>query len=145
MKTDLQKARELLQAQGCTCVLCKGEKVYSSTQRGVKPLLGWLERKEDWQDYCAADRVVGRAAAFLYLLMGIKRLYAGVISQHALQVFEENGIVCEYDLLVPAIRNRTGEGFCPMESAVLGIDDPARALEEIRKTLNTLQEKELHF
>ena len=141
MKADLQKAKDLLQAGGCTCVLCKGEETHSSTQRGVRPLLDWLEQSSDWQDYCAADKVVGRAAAFLYLLMGVQQLYAGVISQHALRLLEQHHIECEYGRLVPAIRNRAGDGFCPMESAVRNIDDPAEAVLAIKQTLETLQEQ----
>ena len=141
MKNDLQKAKEMLQTEGCTCVLCKGEETHSSTQRGVKPLLNWLQQNPDWQGYCAADRVVGRAAAFLYLLMGVKQLYAGVISQHALRLLEQHHIECEYGRLVPAIRNRAGDGFCPMESAVLEIDDPTEALAAIKQTLQSLQDE----
>lgn len=141
MKNDLQKAKELLRSQNCTCVLCKGEETLSSTQRGVKPLLNWLEQTPDWQGYCAADRVVGRAAAFLYLLMGVKQLYAGVISQHALRLLEQHHIESEYGQLVPAIRNRAGDGFCPMESAVLEIDDPTEALAAIKQTLQSLQDE----
>ncbi len=141
MKADLQKAKELLQTGSCTCVLCKGEETHSSTQRGVKPLLAWLEQTPDWQGYCAADRVVGRAAAFLYLLMGVKQLYAEVLSQHALRLLEQHHIECEYGRLVPAIRNRAGDGFCPMESAVRNIDDPDEAVSVIKQTLETLQEQ----
>ncbi len=121
-----------------TCVLCKGENVYTSCCRGVKPLLGWLEQGTDLTGFCAADKVVGRAAAFLYVLMGVTHLYAGVVSQLALQVLKEKGIACEYDLMVPAIRNRTGDGFCPMESAVKDLDDPAMALAAIKQTLKKL-------
>ncbi|MBQ8917946.1 MAG: DUF1893 domain-containing protein, partial [Oscillospiraceae bacterium] len=108
---------------------------------GVKPLLNWLQQTSNWQGYCAADRVVGRAAAFLYLLMGVKQLYAGVLSQHALRLLEQHHIECEYGRLVPAIRNRAGDGFCPMESAVRNIDDPEEAVSVIKQTLEALQER----
>lgn len=140
MKTDFEKAKQLLGQGGYTCVLCKGSRVYTSTDRGVAPLLGWLELPEKPEGFCAADKVVGKAAAFLYLLMGVTQLYAMVISQPALSLLQRSGIACEYDSLVPAIRNRTGEGFCPMERAVWELDDPARALEAICGTLRKLKE-----
>ena len=139
MKTDLQKAKELLVQQGCTCVLCKGEEISISFERGVKPLLGWLEENPLRNGFSAADRVVGRAAAFRYLLLGVGCIYAGVISKPALQLLQQHHVSCEYDTLVPAIRNRAGDGFCPMENAVLAVDDPAEALAAIREKLRQLQ------
>ncbi|MBR5558914.1 MAG: DUF1893 domain-containing protein [Oscillospiraceae bacterium] len=139
MKADLQKAKALLQDKDYTCVICKGEQIYTSRKRGVAPLLEWLEQKTDLSGYSAADKVVGRAAAFLYLLLGISRLHACVISSLALQVLEQSGITCEYDLLVPAIRNRAGDGFCPMESAVEELKKPEEALCAIRDTLQKLK------
>ena len=80
---------------------------------------------------CVADKVVGKAAAFLYELMGINALYAFTISEPALEVLKRAGIYAEYETLVPCIRNRTNTGRCPMESAVWEISDA----EEARKIL----------
>ncbi len=38
MTTDLQRAKTLLEENNYTCVLCKGEQVYTSTEHGVKQL-----------------------------------------------------------------------------------------------------------
>ena len=57
------------------------------------------------------------------------------------RLLEQHHIECEYGQLVPAIRNRAGDGFCPMESAVLSIDDPAQALAAIKQTLQSLQDE----
>lgn len=141
MNDDLQKAKELLWQGEYTCVLCRGEEVFFSRRRGVAPLLDWLEENPRRDGFCAADKVVGRAAAFLYLLMEVRRLYAGVISQPALALLEREGIFCEYDRLVPAIRNRSGDGPCPMESVVLEENDPHKALGKIKRKYNLLQSK----
>jgi iron complex outermembrane receptor protein/vitamin B12 transporter len=65
--------------------------------------------------------------------MGIKSIYAAVISQPSLDLLTENGVDVVYDELVPAIRNRDNTGFCPIESAVTGIDNLQDALVRIRK------------
>ncbi|MBQ8696736.1 MAG: DUF1893 domain-containing protein, partial [Clostridia bacterium] len=39
MNENTFKAKELLRADGYTCVLCKGDDIRTSTHRGVKPLL----------------------------------------------------------------------------------------------------------
>lgn len=134
-------ALSLLQ-EGNTCVLVGNGKTLCSTKRGVAPLLAWLENKENGQGMIAADKVVGRAAAFLYVLLGVKEVYALVISEGAEEVFLRFKVAYSFEERVPAIRNRAGDGFCPMEQAVLSIDEPNRAYEEICRTIQVLKEKE---
>ena len=47
MRTNLEQARHLMESQGYTCVLYKAGRVYTSDQRGVRPLLNWLESGAD--------------------------------------------------------------------------------------------------
>lgn len=131
----LAKAKMLLNKTGNTCVLCGGQVILTDNRRGVRPLLDLLENHVDVAGFAAADKVVGKAAAFLYCLMGIDCLYAKTLSQPALAVLQQAGIDIEYDQLVSAIQNRTGDGLCPMESAVRNIDDAHEAHAAIRKTL----------
>ncbi len=138
--TDLQRARFRLQEGGFTCVVCKGETEYSSTFRGVKPLASWLEGGMDFCGFSAADKVVGRATAFLYLLLRVSAVYAGVVSQSALSLLETHGVKVEYSTLVPHIVNRAGDGVCPFEKAVLSVDDASVA----RKIILTKMQ-ELHI
>lgn len=135
---DLERARHLLIDGAYTCVLCKGDLLYTSTARGVRPVLDWITTGQDLSGFSAADKVVGKAAAFLFLRAGIAHLYACVISEPALAVLQAGGIPVEYGSLVPGIINRTGDGPCPMESAVSGTDDPDQALDLIRKKLAEL-------
>ncbi len=118
-----------------TCVLCDGDTVLTSDERGVKPLLSWLKSGGDFSRFSAADKVVGKAAAFLYVLLGVRSVYAHVMSRPAYAVLCENGIGAEYNVLADAIFNRDRSGFCPMESAVLGIDSPDSALDAIERRL----------
>ena len=132
-------ARELLRAQGYTCVFQAEDDLIVERSRGVSPLLTLLESGKKLQDYSAADRVVGKAAAFLYVLLSVDELFAEVISEPAREVLLAHNIPFFAEKTVPAIRNRSGDGFCPMESAVLEIQTPVEALEAIRKTLNALR------
>ena len=135
---DIQKAKEFLEAGAFTCVLVKKEEVISFSERGVKPLLSLIDGKRDMADFSAADKVVGKAAAFLYLILGVKTVYAGVISEHAYTLLRENGVDVSFGALVPMIRNRADTGFCPMESATLSCQSPKEALEKIKETLERL-------
>ncbi len=135
---DLSHAIRTLHAENDTCVLCKDGIIYTSTARGVKPLVEWYESDMSFRDFSAADKVVGRGAAFLYVLLGIRSLYAGVISCSAYGLLLQNGIETTYTTLVPNIINRAGDGICPFEEAVLYITDPDSAYQAIRKKMQEM-------
>ncbi len=134
----LENARRILQSSNCTCVFYNGDIVLTDYRRGVKPLLELLNGELKFFDFSAADKVVGKAAAFLYCLLKVKNIYAGVLSQPALEVLTRYGIPVSYGTLVPAIENRTKTGFCPMESAVWDIHTPEEALKVIQQTVERL-------
>ncbi len=136
--TDLEKAKAKLQNGGYTCVLYHTGAVYTSYYRGVRPLVEWLESGEDFSGFCAADKVVGRATAFLYVRLSVTAVYAGVMSRAALEVLEAQGIRAEYASLVDHIINRRGDGICPFEEAVLDIQDPQEAYARILQKLNSM-------
>ena len=136
--TDFQRAKELLTDGAFTCVVISGDYLFTSTERGVKPLLELLEG-QSVEGGVAADKVVGKAAAFLYVLLGIKILYANIISELALDVLKKHQIEVFYANIVPMIRNRTDTGYCPMEQATCGIEDPKEALDAIKATLKSLK------
>ena len=136
---DVQKAKAHLIVGNYTCVLCKGNEIFTSNHRGVKPLLDFLNSNNDFSSFSAADKVVGKATAFLYCLLGIKVLYAQVLSIPAKEVLKTWGIQVSYDALVPGIRNRENTGPCPMEYATRECQTPEQALTAIQKTLKDLQ------
>lgn len=143
MENDLTRACQMLTKQELTCAIVSGELVYISKERGVKPLLECYFEKKMPSGFSAADKVVGKAAAFLYVLLGAKELYADVLSRPAFAVLQQYDIIVTYGQLTDAIRNRTNTGFCPMETAVLAIEDPAEALSAIEKTRIALQKASL--
>lgn len=135
---DLAAAKKALQDGSYTCVLCYKGKLTASTRRGVAPLLEWLEAGIH-PGFCAADKVVGRATAYLYCLLGAKEVYGAVMSWPALQVLQEHGICAHWDALVPQIRNRQDTGPCPMEAATADCHTPEQALDAIQTTLARLK------
>lgn len=136
---SLSIARETMEAGGYTCVLTDGTTFFTSTHRGVKPLVQFLEMRNTPENLYASDKVVGRATAYLYVLLKIQALYAKVISAPAMAVLREHGIAVSYESLVPNIINRNGDGICPFEEAVMGIGDPETAHAAILKKMEALQ------
>lgn len=137
--TQLEKAKQLLKQEQFTCVLIKDGNVYSSRQRGIQPLLSCYKEKKMELGCSAADKVVGKAAAFFYVLLGTKELYADVISKPALEVLEKAGIPVSFGKMVPAIVNRTGDGFCPMETAVWELENPLDAVPAVEAAIERLK------
>ena len=140
MQEDLSRAQKLLEQGDYTCVLCKGSNVKFCTARGVRPLVELLD-SGDWSGYSAADKVVGKATAFLYVLLGVQAVYTPVASVAAVRVFKQHNIQLQCNLIVPAIFNRNRTGFCPMETAVHEIEDPQAALHAIRATMVKLHQQ----
>lgn len=141
MSDNLEKCREILKSGDYTLVLFDGKTLLTDTKRGVKPLLDLLDRETDLSGFSAADKVVGKAAAFLYVLLNVREVYADVISTHALSVLEEHQIPVVYGTLTDKIKNRAGTGFCPMETAVLDEENPENALKKIRGKAKELAKK----
>lgn len=137
--TDLEKARALLAQEGCTCVLCLDGRTVTSHRRGVAPLLALLDSGEDYRGFSAADKVIGKATALLYCLLGVKAVWAAVISESAIRALEAGSIEAHWERSVPHIINRAGTGPCPMEAATAAIDDPQEALAAVRTALKNLQ------
>ncbi len=130
-----------LEEEELTCIVQKDGRVLTSRQRGIRPLLDWIAQGEDLHGAFAADRIVGKAAALLYALMGVKGVFAEVLSESGLAVLKKYGICAEYATLTPKIMRRDGNGLCPMEQTVLAIDDPSAAYPALAKKAEELQKK----
>ena len=134
-----ERAENLLISEVYACVLCRGEEIYPSDKRGVAPLLELLSSGKDFSGFAAADKTVGAGAAYLYVLLGIREVRAGIISSAGLKILEDAGIVCRFKNKVPYIINRAGDGMCPIESAVKDAGSPEEALAIIKQTLGRLK------
>ena len=138
MNADLNRAIALLSEGHYTCVACKGELLHTATFRGVKPLVRWLDERTDLSGFSAADKVVGKATAYLYCLLGVRAVHAYVMSTAAMEVLRNHGIDARCDKEVPGIINRAGDGPCPFEAAVWDIHDPSEALDAIVRKMTEM-------
>ena len=137
----LPALRARLERESLTCIVQRGDKVLTSTQRGIRPLLEWIAQGEDLRGGSAADKIVGKAAALQYARMGVREVYAGTLSESGLAALRAHGIRAEYSVLTERIVNRAGTGICPMEETVLAIDDPELAYGALTETARRLRNK----
>lgn len=137
--TNLEKAKSVLNGSEYTLVLCNGNKLYTSTKRGVAPMLEFIDSKTDLNGFSAADKVVGKAAATLFVHAGVCEIHTDVISRPAVNFLHAKGMAFTYNLLVDNIINRKGDGICPMEQVTADINDTDEAIAAIRKRLEELR------
>ena len=130
--TDIEHAKKFLTDAGYTCVICRGDNIHTSEKRGVAPLIELLDSKIDVRGYSAADKAVGKAAAMLFVLLGVSEIYAAIMSRSAKKILDEYGIKYSCGEEVEYIINRKKDGMCPMEKAVAGLDEPRKMIEAIR-------------
>lgn len=138
---DLEKAKEILEKGNYTCVICKGDTVYTSVDRGVAPVISFIDNKTDISGFSVADKVIGKAAAMLFSLAGVKEIFTDVISIPAKQYLDKQGIAVSYNKLTEKIVNRAGNGLCPMETLVININDEIEAFHAISEKLKMLRKE----
>ena len=74
----------------------------------------------------------------LFEMLGVKEVWAAVMSEAAAEVLRLHGIAASQGKLVPNIINRAGTGICPFEEAVLNIQTPEEALIAIRAKMKEM-------
>lgn len=136
---DLALAVGLLHEEQYTCVLCKGEEHFVSRQTGISPMLDLIDSGADLNGFSAADKIVGKATALLFVLAGIKAVHAEVLSEAGKEILQKYGIPVSCGTLTQYIINRKGDGMCPMEETVLHTDDPHKALVLLRNKRDSLR------
>ena len=135
---DLKTAEKLLIGENLTLLVYSGDQVIKSSERGVMPLLKLIDRNQSLKGFTAVDKVVGKAAAYLYCILQVDSVHALTISKSAKQVLENFNVKVSYNCLADYIINRKGNGKCPMESAVETCENRFDALNKIKQKLKEL-------
>ena len=131
-------AKNLIKNEKATCVVIKNDKILNiETGRGVKPVIALYEQGI-LSGASVVDKIIGKAAAMVLVLGGVKSCYGLTMSQAAVDYLKSHGVAVEYDTLTEHIINRKGDGICPMEQTVAEIDDPAEALVALKNKIAEL-------
>jgi len=123
-----------------TCLIIRdGEVIETSTYRGVKPLLEYYKTNgKSETPLFVVDRIMGKGAIVLAILCGATKVMTPIISEVALEFANLNGLQVIADKTVPYIINREGDGRCPIESAVLEINDLEMGYKAIIEAIRAL-------
>ena len=138
-----EKKQEIINrlfAEQCSCIICNNHEIRLFHERGVKDIYRLLKEEPDFLNGSfIADKVIGKAAAALMILGGVKEVFAGVISRPALSLFQSHGIEPEYKIETEYIINRTRTGWCPLERRCKNLETPEDCLAEIDDFMNTMK------
>ena len=102
--------------------------------RGMEVLMDvYRKRPSLLKGALVADKVVGKAAAAVFVMGGISELYAPTISRPALAMLSRARITVSYDRSVDFVKNAKGDGMCPMESACKDAKTPEECVAILSK------------
>jgi len=133
----LTQVKELLASDSnLTLVVLRDGKTEKYTDRGVRPLMNLVKSGVSLKGCYAADKVVGKAAAWLYRLLEVQGVYAAVITEDALEVLDGGDIEVLCGTIVKSIA-------CPMEQAVRDVTAPGQAPAAIAAKIKELMKGEV--
>lgn len=117
---------------------------FETAKRGISPLLDILENDPTFlQDAVCTDKIVGKAAAMLFVRCKVRSVHGEVMSKAGDAFLTEYGVPHTFGTLADHIVNRAGTGMCPMEETVLYESDPARAEKLLREKVAALRKETL--
>lgn len=133
----------LLHEGNHSLVVANGE-VCTFDGRGVSDLYNLFKEDSGFlRGASLADKIVGKAAATLMVLGGIREVYADIICLSAIDLLRNNRIQLNYGIVVPNITNRTKTGLCPLEIRCQDCLTPQDCLVQIEEFI-TLQSKTIN-
>jgi hypothetical protein len=139
--SDLRYAKHELHQNDLNLVIVKnGTIVFETRSPGIGGFLLAIENVgTELVDSSVADRIVGRAAAFLCTYAEIASVFAVTMSTEGLEVLRKNEIHYEYKQLVPHILNSAQTAICPFEELTSGLMDPKEAYLKLKNEVGYLK------
>ncbi len=133
MPISLTGLAQLLREGNHSLAVANGP-VRTFNDRGIKNLYHLLTKEPAvLKGAKVADKVVGKGAAALMILGGVKQVHTQIICEDALKLFAATDIRVVYDTKVPVIKNRAQTGLCPVETCCQGCRTPEECLPKIKE------------
>ena len=134
MPTDLNLAKNRLIQKDLSLVIVKDAKVLFETEsHGIGDLLKAINQiQNQMKGSSVADRIVGRAAALLFIFSGVQAVFAVTASDGGIEVLKKNSVFCEYKSRVTSVLNLKRTDVCPFEKLVAKLSSPEKAYEALK-------------
>ena len=141
MNQTIEELKYILHTESCSCVV-SGTEPFIGRKPGVADLL-MLYRQDPTrlQGATVADKVVGKAAATLMILGGVREVYADLMSRLGAEWLKKHGIRFSANEMVDHIENQSHTGWCPMETACLSAKTLDESFKAIELFLDNIKQK----
>lgn len=114
---------DMLNEQGLSLLVYNNGELTTHANRGIQDLLQLIsEQPERLNGAVAADKIIGKSAAAIMIVGGVKEVHTNVICTPARELFEANGVLVFATEEVPIIMNRNQSGMCPMDTQIADIE-----------------------
>jgi len=114
---------DMLNEQGLSLLVFNNGELTTHANRGIQDLLQLIsEQPERLNGAVAADKIIGKSAAAIMIVGGVKQVHTNLICTPARELFEENGVQVFATEEVPMIMNRDRSGMCPMDTQIADIE-----------------------
>ncbi len=130
--------QQIRQGEIVCAAIREGVIVAAETGRGVAPVLQ-MYKKGQLTGSFLVDKVVGKAAAMVMTRGEVTGCHGITVSQAALNWFRQWDVPVTCDHITDYIVNRTGDGMCPMEQAVLHLQEDRNIVSVLEQTLARLR------
>ncbi|MBQ1327343.1 MAG: DUF1893 domain-containing protein [Eubacterium sp.] len=81
-------------------VFCKDGEIFADDGKDINLILGMMKDGYDFSGYSVADKMVGKAAAMLFVKAGIKNVYGRVMSNAGFDYLMRHDVDASYGTLV---------------------------------------------
>src|SRR5574344_1615187 len=133
--TDLEVVKNLLYEKNASLIVYYSNgnitEYYKKRIDDLKEIL--QNDNKSLKNAIIADKIVGKVAASILTVAGVKQIYTDVISKPAIEVLEKNNIKYEYKYKVDYIINQYNTGMCPMENKYKDEQDINKIYNEMIK------------
>lgn len=127
----MQQLIEILRREKCSLVVKNHDIVTTYSKPGVRDLEYLLDHDPEMlHGATIADKVIGKAAAAMVVVGGVKELYAEVMSTKAIPFLEKAGIAYTYGTLVDTIKEEGGR--CQLEKITAPASTPEETVALLR-------------
>ena len=123
MKTDtgMTTLEEFKKSRWNLVIYCSEEVVFTSSESDLRPLVDFLHNQADkFTSPVIFDKYTGRAAAMLMVLVKPEKVYTPIISEGAIEVFQQHSIPFEATETVKYLMGVASDGMCQWEKKALG-------------------------
>ena len=134
MRADFAIAAKRLSQKSLSLVVVKnGEVLFETESHGLGDLIRAINQlKSSMKGSSVADRIVGRAAALLFVYSGVSAVFAVTISDGGIEILKNNNVFHEFEKRVPRILNLKKTDVCPFEKLVAELSSPEVTYERLK-------------